>query len=118
MLSDKIMPLPKLRISDFSEKLEAEYPIGKYKSGESKTCYICNKKFDVGDFFVNSSKPIIDREILKERIEKEFGKEIADERISEMVKIKSALVHTRCEPRTDKIVNLIYSPYYSCICSY
>ena len=109
------MSLPVINIADFEQRKEAEYPLGKYKSGEYRLCYICNNKFRVGDIFINSSKAIEDRKEYRNQLEKEFGKDVADYRISRMEKVKSVLVHSNCEPKSDKIKNLIYSPYYSCI---
>ena len=109
------MSLPTINISDFANRVEAEYPIGKNKSGEYKLCYICEKKFLVGDIFINSSKAIENREEYRMELEKEFGKEVADYRIERLNKVKSVLVHSKCEPDSYKIRNLIVSPKYSCI---
>ena len=85
------MTLPIINIGDFENKTETEYPIGKYKNGDYKTCYHCNERFYVGEIFVNSS---VD---------------------SELRGNKPTLVHIKCEPESTKLRNLIYSPKYSCI---
>ena len=109
------MPLPVITTSDFENSVEAEYPIGKYKSGEYKLCYICKEQFNVGELYINSSKMFEERRKYRQSLEDEFGKEVADYRVKRLGKVKSVLVHCRCEPYSNKVKNLIYSPHYSCI---
>tara|TARA_B110000208_G_scaffold183846_1_gene236981 strand:- start:117 stop:428 length:312 start_codon:yes stop_codon:yes gene_type:complete len=102
-------------MSDFDNSVESEYPIGKYKSGEYKLCYVCNNKFRVGDIYINSSIAIKNRKIFKDQLTKEFGKDVAEYRIHRMGKVKSVIIHSLCQPESNQIKNLIYSPSYSCI---
>lgn len=104
------MPLPIVNTYDFYNDVEAEYPIGKYKNGTSKMCCICNKKFYVGQSFVNSSKPIIDRKNYATKLELLFGKDVANDRLSKMTPAKPTIIHAHCRVQDDdRIVNLICS---------
>lgn len=112
------MPLPIIDPNHFVKLTETEYPIGKYKSGEIKYCYICNEKFYVGELFINSSHKIKEREDYIQILTNEFGNDVAKMRLSKMSRVKCVMVHQRCERNSNKLVNLIYSPNYSCIYKY
>lgn len=110
------MPLPTINTNQLLNNVEAEYPIGKYKSGEYKLCYICKKKFYVGQFFVNSSKEYENRDRYREYLKNEFGEDVANARVARMSKPRPQLVHYKCEPDSDSFVNAIVSAEVSCIC--